>query len=115
MEGGSLFRCVGETAEDLLRFIREHGQGRGAERRAGGSIEAFGRSLRTIREVQSKFISALIYPAVVALWWDRDHYFLHDLHVAKVHDDLRGAQSSLASATQILMGISKFLGILEIG
>jgi len=61
-------------------------------------------------EVQSKFISALIYPAVVACVGDRDHYFLHDLHVAKVHDDLRGLKVPLPPATQILMGISKFFG-----
>ena len=71
--------------------------------RAGESSGALVEVLRRMADhferfaqVQSKFTSALVYPAFVCGGGDWHHVLLHDLHAAEVHDDLRGHERAAA-------------------
>ena len=71
--------------------------------RAGESSGALVEVLRRMADhferfaqVQSKFTSALVYPAFVAVVGIAHHVLLHDLHAAEVHVHLRGHERAAA-------------------
>ena len=81
--------------------------------RAGESSGALVEVLRRMADhferfaqVQSKFTSALIYPAFVVCVGIAHHVLLHDLHAAEVHGHLQGFNMALPLPTQILINIS---------
>src|SRR4051812_23278128 len=110
MEGGSLSDALSKQPKifsDLFVNMVRAGE------QSGALVEVLKRladHYERFAEVQSKFVSALIYPAVVACVGVVIIIFFMTFMLPKFMTIFEGLKVPLPPATQILMGISKFFG-----
>src|SRR5258706_2603102 len=110
MEGGSLSDAMARQPKvfsDLFVNMVKAGE------QSGALVEVLKRladHFERFAEVQSKFVSALIYPAVVACVGVVIIIFFMTFMLPKFMTIFEGLKVPLPASTRILMGISKFFG-----